>query len=176
MGNESPKDPGGNVLKENNITEYKNLIINSPSTKQAVENLLNFAGLHEYNPKIFNDLVSGMDIKDNVITEFEETIKDGYFLNSTNDIKIQLPNKINIIADIVLKKAGKKDETVKISDNSQYNLIDKDENNYKRIKIQQESNSDSMRMEVTNSEEKKSINNADFKYEANEIGPYSIYI
>ncbi|KAG5869720.1 hypothetical protein JTB14_019676 [Gonioctena quinquepunctata] len=176
MGTESPGDPGGNFLKENNITEYRNLIINSPSTKQAVENLLNFAGLHEYNPKIFNELVSGMDIKDNIITEFEETIKDGYFLNSTNDMKIQLPNKINIIADIVLKKAGKKEETVKISDNSQYNLIDKDDNNYKRIKIQQESKSDSTRMEVTNAEEKKPINNVDFKYESNEIGPYSIYI
>ncbi|KAG5896613.1 hypothetical protein JTB14_009524 [Gonioctena quinquepunctata] len=176
MGTESPGDPGGKFLKENNITEYRNLIINSPSTKQAVENLLNFAGLHEYNPKIFNELVSGMDIKDNIITEFEETIKDGYFLNSTNDMKIQLPNKINIIADIVLKKAGKKEETIKISDNSQYNLIDKDDNKYKRIKIQEESKSDSVRMEVTNAEEKKPINNVDFKYEANEIGPYSIYI
>ncbi|KAG5873493.1 hypothetical protein JTB14_029170 [Gonioctena quinquepunctata] len=33
-----------------------------------------------------------------------------------------------------------------------------------------------MRMDVTNAEEKKTINNADFKYEAYEIGPYSIYI
>ncbi|KAG5882024.1 hypothetical protein JTB14_023077 [Gonioctena quinquepunctata] len=91
-------------------------------------------------------------------------------------MKIQLPNKINIIADIILKKAGKKDGTVKISDNSQSKLLDKDENNCKRIKIQQEPNPDSTRMDVTNAGEKKTVNIADFKYEANEIGPYSIYI
>ncbi|KAG5869032.1 hypothetical protein JTB14_025921 [Gonioctena quinquepunctata] len=78
MGDETPGKPGGSS-NQDIISTYKKLINESPTTRQAVSNLLEFSRVQDFNPQICNSIVSEIDVNDEFITEFNDSVEKGYF-------------------------------------------------------------------------------------------------
>ncbi|KAG5871228.1 hypothetical protein JTB14_001163 [Gonioctena quinquepunctata] len=173
MGDQSPGCPGGKSLDKPLVNEYKDLINRSPSTRAAVDSLILFAEKVVYNDLTCEQLISHTNINEEFATEFNDAVAEGFLVNPENDLKVKISKKVNILSDLVLKKA----EPIN-NKKPNKSLVNKDPNEWNKDKTYESNTLLPQKMDTSDKQDKMHlINNVtENRYENTDFGGYRIYI